>query len=273
MGNRILILVFIILFAFLTFGCTASIVGSGDLETREFEFSSFTQVEIGSAFQVEIIPSNAVGGGSSVNIKMDSNLFDFLDISQSGDILKIGLNPDYSYSAYSATAWIIMPELFGIHLSGATKCEAGIWRGQTAEAIEGFISTHDLVIELSGGSYLNIGSIVAGNIEFDVSGASRVNGGIKADGDVKMDVSGSSIITLYGSTNDLDTSISGGSEVDLLNFTVHNANINLSGASNSRIRLDGILNVDLSGASELYYIGEPTLNNIEISDSSTINKK
>ena len=273
MKKMIPVLILISVMAFLGPGCKTVIVGSGKLETRDFDFSGFTHVDIADAFQVEIIPSNAVGGGVSVNINMDNNLFDFLDISQSGDILKIGLRPGSSYSAYSATAWIIMPELFGIYLSGAAKCEAGIWRGQTAEAVEGFISQHDLVIGLSGASYLNVGSIVSGNIKFIISEGSVLNGGIKANGNTELDISGASTVTLYGSANDLNANASGGSHLELENFPVLNANIFLSDASSSTIRLDGTLNANLSGASRLYYIGEPTLNDLKASTGSIISKK
>jgi len=54
---------------------------------------------------------------------------------------------------------------------------------------------------------------------------------------------------------------------------VGNANIILSGASDGTINLDGRLDADLSGASTLEYIGEPTLGSLDISGASNLTKK
>jgi hypothetical protein len=61
--------------------------------------------------------------------------------------------------------------------------------------------------------------------------------------------------------------------VDLTDFPVNDADINLSGASRATINLDGKLDAELSGASNLEYIGDPTMGDINIAGASTINKK
>jgi hypothetical protein len=49
--------------------------------------------------------------------------------------------------------------------------------------------------------------------------------------------------------------------------------IKLSGGRKTTINLDEVLEADLSGGSQLNYIGDPTLGKIEASSGSTINKK
>jgi hypothetical protein len=61
--------------------------------------------------------------------------------------------------------------------------------------------------------------------------------------------------------------------LDLENFHVNDANVILSGASHVTINLDGRLDVDASGLSNLEYIGEPTLGTINTSGGSNVNKK
>ena len=61
--------------------------------------------------------------------------------------------------------------------------------------------------------------------------------------------------------------------MDLEGLPIKNADIELSGASNGTVNLDGTLNADLSGASHLYYAGEPTLGDIDISGASSISRK
>ncbi len=66
---------------------------------------------------------------------------------------------------------------------------------------------------------------------------------------------------------------SGGSTLDLENFPVHDASIGFSGGSSGTIRLDGTLDADLSGGSRLFYVGSPTLGDIDTSGGSGLQKK
>jgi len=65
----------------------------------------------------------------------------------------------------------------------------------------------------------------------------------------------------------------GASRVKLSGFPVNNADISLSGASTGTVNLSDRLDADLSGASKLEYIGEPTLGTMSITGASTLNKK
>jgi len=78
---------------------------------------------------------------------------------------------------------------------------------------------------------------------------------------------------LDGSANDMVASVSGASRLNLDDFTVNNADVSFSGASSGTINLDGRLDADLSGASRLSYIGEPTMGTINTSGASTLSKK
>ncbi|GAI84175.1 unnamed protein product, partial [marine sediment metagenome] len=223
-----------------------------------FDYSDFTRVEVGYALEVEVIQSSSF----SISITADDNIFDYMDVSKSGETLKIRLKSGYSYTSYTAIAEITMPELYRLDLSGATH-----------GSVQGFSSSHDFVLELSGASSLNISDMAAGNIRFDLSGASHLTGSITAGGDARFDISGASSVTLSGSANDLNADASGASHLGLDDFPVHNADVNLSGASSSTINTDGTLDANLSGASHLYYIGNPTLDDIDLSGGSNISKK
>jgi hypothetical protein len=109
-------------------------------------------------------------------------------------------------------------------------------------------------IELSGG--------VQGKIE-DFSSTNQLS----------IDLSGGSQLTGQGSAGDLTVDASGGSQLHFREYSVQDANIELSGGSQATINLDGTLNADLSGGSQLYYYGAPTLGEIETSSGSQIEKK
>ena len=210
-----LISVVILLGGWVPFG---TVVGSGNLVTNEEFISDFTSVDAGSGFNIEISQSSSY----SVLVTADDNIMDYIDVSKSGDILKVGVNWGVSFSSVTLKVEITMPDIQGLELSGGSKGK-----------IEEISSTDPISIILSGGAQL-VG---------------------------------------FGEAGDLSIDMSSGSQLDFTNFTSQNVNIELSGGSQATINLDGTLDADLSGGSQLYYIGDPILGDIESSGGSSINKK
>jgi hypothetical protein len=223
-------------FIFLRFW-PGGLVGSGNLETEAYAFADFTEVEIGSAFEFEIKQS----GSYSINVTADDNVMDYVQVSKDGQTLKIRLGRVSLLGPVTLRASVTIPQLRGLTVSGASR-----------GAVSDFSSTEDLNIA--------------------VSGASRVTGDITA-GDIGFDVSGASTIQLEGSANDIAANVSGASHFNLDAFTVNNADVNFSGASSGTVNLDGRLDANLSGASRLLYIGEPTMGDINTSGASTLSRK
>ena len=252
------VLVAVFLTSGLLGGCVGGVVkGSGNLDTQEFNFSDFARVEVGYAFEVEITQSSSY----SVSITADDNLFDYILVSKQGTTLKIRLEPALHYAFTTLQAKITMPQLYGLALSGATR-----------GTVSGFSSTENLDVEMSGASSLDLVGISAGDVKCEVSGASKVTGDIIA-ADADFDVSGASTVQLEGLAIDIVVDASGASRVKLAAFLVNNADVTLSGASSSTVNLDGRLDADLSGASKLEYIGEPTMGSMNTSGASSLSKK
>ena len=218
-------------------GCPGGLVGSGNLETETYAFADFNEVEISSAFKFEIEQSSSY----SINVTADDNIMEYVRVSQDGQTLKIGLRTVMWLGPVTLKVSVTMPELSGLDVSGAS-------RGTVSD----FSSTQDLDITVSGASRVT-GDLVAGNVEFDISGASTIQ--------------------LEGSASDMNANVSGASSLNLDDFTVNNADVDFSGASSGTINLNGRLDADVSGASRLWYIGEPTMGTIDTSGASTISKK
>ena len=241
-------------------GCTEA--GAGEVITEEKDFADFTYVDVGSAFEVEITQS----GSFSVIISADESLFDYIEVSKSGGTLKVYLNPrhiftDFTLGGKTSKAEITMPALYGLQLSGASK-----------GTITGFKSSEDFELVVSGASSLETVDIKVGDTEFEVSGASRVSGNMTAD-DAEFEVSGASSIELSGSADNIILEVSGASRVDLADFPLNNADVDLSGASEATIDVKGNMDLVVSGASRLYFLGNPTLGTTEVSGASTIKHK
>jgi len=214
------------------------VVGSGNLVTNEEFFSDFSSVDAASGFKLEISQSNSY----SILIEADDNALEYIDVRKSGDTLVIGVELGYNFKLVTLNAEITMPELHSLELSGGAKV-----------ILEGFNATNQFSVNLSGGSTLR--------------------GEFATSKDVNLDLSGGSVLTeLVGEANDLIIDASSGSVLDLSNFAVHDASVELSGGSISTINLDGRLDADLSGGSQLWYIGDPILGNIETSSGSNIHK-
>ena len=218
-------------------GCGPVVIGSGNLVTETFDYSDFTRVEAHNGFQVELTRSSAY----SIQITTDDNVQEYLEVTKSGDTLRIRLTGYRNYSSVTLKAKATMPDVYRISLSGGSQAE-----------VTGFSSSHDFSAALSGGSGLE-GNITTGDAEFDLSGGSRV--------------------TLAGSAEDLVIKSSGGSKLILESFPINNADINISGGGSATIDVSGILDVNLSGGSKVIYSGEPKIGDIDLSGGSTIRKK
>jgi hypothetical protein len=243
-------------------GC--NIVESGEVITQEEDYIDFTRVDIGSAFDAEIIKSDSF----SVTIKADESFIDYIVVSKEGDTLVINLKPhhlftDFTLGSKTLEAEINMPTIEGLIVSGATKATAS-----------GFKSSEDLDIEVSGASTLNLEDIEARDVEFNVSGASTLKGTLISTGDAELEVSGASKVELEGSASFLELDGSGASTIELGEFPLSgDADVKLSGASKATVNLKEMLDCTLSAASSLYFIGNPTMGDIDISGASTIKHK
>lgn len=229
-----------ILGTILLIGCAqVTLRGSGNVVTQEEAISDFDKVDVNNSFSVDIIQ----GENFKVVIRVDDNLVEHLNVVKQGGTLKIGLKPTTSYTILDATmeAEVTMPELIGIELSGNSDAN-----------ISGFESSQSLVVDLSGNS--------------------RLQGNIQA-GDTRIDASGNSSATVTGSAGDVSVDASGSSEVDLTDFPASDGTVNASGASTVTVNLSGRLEADASGASDVFYLGDPELGNIDSSGSSSIQSR
>lgn len=107
----------------------------------------------------------------------------------------------------------------------------------------------------------------------DVSGASGAAvSNVKTDM-LKLEASGASKIKIDGQANRLESNASGASGIDAEGLKVENADIEASGASNTTVSAINELKADASGASTIYYTGEPKSISPKTSGASSVKKK
>lgn len=211
--------------------------GSGTVVTEEYDFTDFDEVSLGYAFDGTITQ----GDTYSVIVRIDDNLVDKLVVEQNGNRLNIGLEPNSLVNQATMEVDITLPDLTWLEASGASQAQL------TGLTTDGDFTAH-------------------------ASGASRIHGDIAA-GDLDLEASGASTIALAGTAADVRAGASGASTIDLEELTAANADANASGASNITVNTGGTLNADASGASNVHYLGNPTLGNIDESGGSNVDPR
>jgi hypothetical protein len=236
-STRLILFLVVAFLAGCTFPNVTTITGSGNEVTQEAAFTDYDKVDVSHAFRVNI----KQGDDYSAVITIDDNLQQYLKVDKVGDTLKVGLDPAVIVGRATMRADITMPQLAALKLSGASR-----------GAITGFESSNSFNSTLSG--------------------ASRLEGDIQA-GDTDLNAAGSVRIKLKGSGGDLTVDARGASGVDLEDFSVSDASVKASGASQVTVNASGTLNADASGSSTIYYLGDPTLGKVDTSGASSIKRK
>ena len=114
------ICIFVILFLLLPVisGCsmTPPTSGSGNVITKDYDFSGFSSVNVSSGFKVKITSSDTY----SITVTADDNLFNNLKVLIQNNTLKISLDPALSYLMSTKKVQITMPELDELKLSAGS---------------------------------------------------------------------------------------------------------------------------------------------------------
>ena len=213
------------------------VYGSGKLTTKNFELADFQSISVGSAFQADISQSDTY----SVSITADDNLFDYIQVEKNGSQLSIRFDTRRGQPRGTLKAKITLPTLEALRISGAST-------GTVSE----FKLSKPATLDVSGASTLN-GSFDADQIDVHASGASKAN--------------------LKGNASTANLKADGASTLNLVDFSLDSASVNLSGASNARISVKNKLDYNLSGASHLTYDGSPTIGRSSSNGASSVAKK
>lgn len=233
---------------------------SGPTVTRDYSITDFNRVQVSSAFEIEITQADTY----SISVTAPENWFEYIDVEKTVQTLEIGMDIKFwgFWNRMTAQPKVIitMPSLEILDMSGATS---GLVRG--------FESAQDFRLNLSGASRLDM-EIAAYDTSLTISGASELSGQLDAH-DVRINLSGASSTELAGTINNLNLQVSGASHADLEEFPGQDARVELSGASNATVSIDGTLDIFLSGASELKYTGNPMLGSVDITGASSMHRK
>ena len=207
---------------------------AGPTTTQEYSITDFTNVQVSSAFEIEI---NA-GDTYSVKIIAPEKMFERITVEKVGDTLEVGTNIKFwtFWNSWgNAKLEVTMPELEILDMSGATS-----------GTVKGFASAKDFQLNISGASHLDM-DIEAYDTSIMISGASSLEGDLDAH-DVRMNISGASSLELEGIINNLNLQASGASHASLDTLEGQDGRVEISGASHAAVTIENTIDVFLSGA-------------------------
>jgi hypothetical protein len=144
------------------------------------------------------------------------------------------------WRAKSITAYITMPEVKGLTISGS-----GTIIGETR------ITSQRLTLKGSG----------SGDIDLEVD--------VKK---LESKISGSGEIRLRGAAKDHEYQLSGSGDLKGYELATEKSTIKVSGSGKCEVSVSAQLDVRISGSGKVYYRGNPTTVNQKISGSGTIRK-
>lgn len=128
-------------------------------------------------------------------------------------------------------------------------------------------------LEASGASDIIINeTFKANSFKLRLSGASGIKGKIEIS-NLILDISGASTVKVNGNVTNLRIEASGASDVKNYDLVADNCIAELSGASDVKITINKSISAKASGASNLYYKGNPERKDVNSSGASSVSQR
>lgn len=211
--KQLLNLMIVMAVALMPIMSVGQIKGNGNMQKVNRSTSSFTQIEVGGAFDVQLSQ-----GDTKVIVEADDNLLPYIETNVKEGVLcirtksKIIINKPASLKIY-----ITAPDITSISMSGATNIKS-----------TGILNYPKLDLEASGASDATL-KINADKLEVDASGASCIKLELNAR-ELETEASGASDITLSGSAINHHSEVSGAASIDVRELKSVTTTFEVSGA-------------------------------------------
>jgi len=205
--------------------------GSGSQTSENRKVSDFSRIDITGGFHVILKQDSSL----SVKVTADDNLMKYIKTSVNGSKLRIYTRRNICNSG-QMTVYIGVRHLEELKASGGIQVES-----------DGKIITQDLHLALRG----------ATKVTMDLNAASVTTTG-----------SGATELNLKGQASSHNIDLSGSGKVNALDFVVGNCEIQTRGVGHSEVNVLHSLSIHSTGASEVKYRGNPTVNSDKLGASS-----
>ena len=246
------------------------------MATKKYNFSGYTRVRVKTAVDVEITVSD------SFSIDTETGPLSPVKIRQKGDALTISrpwcwFVSGFFFQLSRAKVKIGMPQLLELEVSDNSSAGVAGFSSSNkfklmlyeASSFGGDLSAGDAQLDISGGSQAEFNG-TSSNLFLKVKDSSSFAANINVDGNAEIEVFSNSAIALVGSANTILADISNVSNADMNEFSAHDISIKLKRLCNGIIKLDGRLDAEVTGASDLRWIGNPVMGTINVTSGSLL---
>lgn len=241
-----------------------------------------TSVKIGIAiaYILAVLTSSCVGFNEK-NVKLSGvtkvstkeiSAFDKVDVSGAIDVIvNIGNKSEVVIEADSAIMPYVVTEVKDRELRIYNKDIIGFYNFKNNKILVTITTPSILELESSGACDVTINDLKTDMFKVSLSGACDLIGSFECNV-LDFESSGSSDSKLRGKVKNCNIELSGACDIKALDLEVDSLKIEGSGSSNVEITVQNSLDVELSGASELRYKGEPKYIKTDMSGVSNLTK-
>ena len=244
------------------------------MATKKRNFSGYTRIRIKTTIDAEVVKSDPF----SIDVK--TGPLSPVKIRQKGDTLFIS-RPwrwfvfGFFFQLSRANVKIGMLDLQELWVSGNSSAGVAGFSSPNefklmlseVSSFGGDLETGDARLDISGASQAEFNGSNS-NLFLKVKGASNLTGNLNVEGKAEIAVSSDSSIKLTGSAGNILADINGISNADMDGFSAHDISIKLNRLSQSTIKLDGKLDAEVTGASDLRWVGNPVMGSINVTSGS-----
>ncbi len=275
-------------------GSVTTVQGSGVPATQTYEIGTAAALDVGSAFDVELI----VGGTPSLVVETDDNLLELVEVTEEDGRLRItttdAIQTDLGLKARLTLAGLEELEVGGAGRVRATGVDIGhlVVECGGAGVVEIEATVASASIDAGGAGKVKLAHLAGGLLEGSAGGAARVvvHGRIEAakldvsgDGDIEVkdltggaleaDVGGSGSLTVVGRADDVRVKASGGAQASLGALQAVRVTVDASGAASVDVFATEALAVEASGGSNVVYGGDPPQFEEDTSSGATVRSR
>lgn len=211
--------------------------GSGNIVTETRSVGSFNAISVGGSFDVEV----KIGPVTEVKIEADDNIIKYIEITVSGNTLKIRTEDLHNYSDVHMKVFITVPALSAIRVSASAE-----------------VVVKDLLKN-------------SGKISFHASSSGSIDAEVDAP-EIETDASSGGSINVHGKTRTYSAEASSGADIKSYDLLSENARAGVS--SGATIQLHASVGIDAKASSggTIEYHGAATVNR-SVSSGGSVEKR
>ena len=225
-----------------------TIKGNGNIVTQTYDVTAFDEVSLALPATVNFTVSNDY----TCVIRMDENLFEYLDIKVKDNELQLGKQQKYNNTRLKATEFVIdvtAPSLEEINLagSGTFKVHSPL-EGESIEAnvagsgdiiFNKTVTVRKIKLNVAGSGDLFCDELIADKMECNIAGS----------GDLKVST---------GTVREAEASVAGSGDI-VLYCDTENLEANVAGSGDIKARVNGRLKYGIIGSGDIGYYGNPVV--------------